>query len=118
MRSRSPQSGVKSSFCVLDLYWIAPESGDVWYTSRRLKKTICTPAVDYTQRLHLHQIIFFNCLDLYHTSPNSGERQYTSRELKQAIWSHSGPTMGLVNARAGMIRDEAHSAATPAKLTV
>ena len=28
---------------VFDLYWRSPESGDLWYTSRRLRKTICTP---------------------------------------------------------------------------
>jgi len=26
---------------VLDLYWSSPESGDVWYKSGRLEKTIC-----------------------------------------------------------------------------
>ena len=27
----------------LDLYWRASESGGLWYESRRLEKTICSP---------------------------------------------------------------------------
>ena len=29
-------------FEVLDVYWRSPESGGLWYKSRRLKKTICS----------------------------------------------------------------------------
>ena len=35
-----PQSRVKSSCLVLDLYRGSPESGGLWYESRELKKTI------------------------------------------------------------------------------
>jgi hypothetical protein len=28
-------------FLDLDLYWRSPESGDLWYNSRKLKQTIC-----------------------------------------------------------------------------
>ena len=33
-------AGSNRLFQVLDLYWHSPESGELWYKSRRLKKTI------------------------------------------------------------------------------
>ena len=35
-----PHGGVGSNrpFQILDLYWRSPESGDVWYTSRKLER--------------------------------------------------------------------------------
>ena len=34
--------GSNCLFGVLDLYWRAPESGDLWYKSKKLKKTLCS----------------------------------------------------------------------------
>jgi len=35
----------------LDLYWRSPESGGLWYKSRRLEKTICPPSGGWPYRL-------------------------------------------------------------------
>jgi len=35
-------------FQVLDLHWRAPESGAVWFNSRRLKQPICSPSPQAT----------------------------------------------------------------------
>jgi len=37
-----PQSAFQSPFQAHDLYWRSPESSDLWYKSRRLKRTICS----------------------------------------------------------------------------
>ena len=41
VRPTNPQRSIKPPFQDLDLYWRSPESGDLWYTPRQLKKTIC-----------------------------------------------------------------------------
>ena len=44
IRSNTPvtRTGSNLLFQVLYFYWRSPESGDVWYTSRQKKKTICS----------------------------------------------------------------------------
>ena len=37
-------NGSNRRFQALDLYWRSPESSDVWYKARRLKRTICPPS--------------------------------------------------------------------------
>ena len=36
----APRPGSNRPFEDLDLYWRSPESGDLWYTSRQLKRTV------------------------------------------------------------------------------
>jgi len=88
-------SGPDRLFQVLDVHWRSPESGDVWYKSRLLKKSIWYLAVkallhgrDLIQgpcvlmllhkrvrpaEDHLEQIAVFNCRHLYHKSPDFDE---------------------------------------------
>ena len=40
--SRGIRAGSNRPFQVLDLYWISPKSGSLWYRSRQLKRAICT----------------------------------------------------------------------------
>jgi len=84
-------------FSSLDLYRHSPESGDLWYTSRRLKKTICFPSQGWWKDAHAivtvslpgDQTIFFSSLDLYRHSPEFGDLLCTSRQLKKKICSPS-----------------------------
>jgi len=43
-QSNSPQSSIKSLFQEIDLNWRSPESGDLWYKSRQMNKTIRSPS--------------------------------------------------------------------------
>ena len=94
----SPRTALKHLLQILDSHWRSPESGNVWYKSRQLTKTIwyrvkklaapfpLPPSPELSTCLRTAPNHLFQVLDLYWRSPESGTVWHKSRQLKRTIW--------------------------------
>jgi hypothetical protein len=92
----------------------SPESGGVWCTSRRLKKTVYFTSegsrICRMQVVKASSNLLFQALDLYWRSPESGGVWYPSRQLKRTVCF---PSEGSRICRVQVVPPENGSSSSP-----
>jgi hypothetical protein len=95
LEALGPASGVSNCLSqALDLCWRSPESGDGWYKSRELKKTICC---------HFEGWRLLDRLDAL--GPASGARLFSNPEHQTPNLIDFGPVSFLLDKKISLLLD-------------